>query len=275
MIRSTMSVGSRFDWLDQLQDLVVPVAAAAVKHWYNQSRCAVSLASDAVHADLRDAILSGSLAPGDAVPSERELSERLGVNRHAVREAVKRLQQARLVQVSQGGATRVLDWRETGGLDLLLDVALARDGTVDAATLRAIGEMRACIGSDAARLCAMRAPAKIRRDIAELAEQRGRGADGGGQRAPLGRDRRRLRQPRLPACAQHAARGDARSCRTSRPNCARRRPTPRRSPRSRRRCARATAKAPPPPRVRSSSARSPGSRGRLERGPSLRGWETR
>ena len=141
-----------------------------VKHWYNQSSMAGSLASDAVHADLRDAILSGSLAPGDAVPSERELSERLGVNRHAVREAVKRLQQARLVQVSQGGATRVLDWRETGGLDLLLDVALARDGKVDAATLRAIGEMRACIGSDAARLCALRAPAKVRRDIAELAE---------------------------------------------------------------------------------------------------------
>src|SRR5689334_16763008 len=114
---------------------------------------AASLASEAVHLDLRAAILSGSLKPGDAIPSERELAERLSVNRHAVREAVKRLQQARLVQVSQGGATRVLDWRETGGLDLLLDIALAREGTVDADTLRAIGEMRACIGSDAARLC--------------------------------------------------------------------------------------------------------------------------
>jgi DNA-binding FadR family transcriptional regulator len=131
---------------------------------------AASLASETVHADLREAILSGKLKRGDAVPSERELSERLGVNRHAVREAVKRLQQARLVQVSQGGATRVLDWRQTGGLDLLLDIALAREGAIDADTLRAIGEMRACIGSDAARLCAQRAPAGARNQIAELAD---------------------------------------------------------------------------------------------------------
>src|SRR5215210_5518089 len=130
----------------------------------------MTLASDTVHDRLRDQILSGVLAPGAAVPSERELADRLAVNRHAVREAVKRLQQARLVQVSQGGATRVLNWRETGGLDLLLDIALAREGTVDADTLRAIGEMRACIGSDAARLCAAGAPAIVRREVAELAE---------------------------------------------------------------------------------------------------------
>ena len=128
------------------------------------------LASDTVHDRLRDAILSGALAPGDAIPSERELADQLGVNRHAVREAVKRLQQARLVQVSQGGATRVLDWRATGGLDLLLDVALARGGDIDAGTLRAIGEMRACIGIDAARMCAERAPARERRSVAGLAD---------------------------------------------------------------------------------------------------------
>ena len=69
----------------------------------------MTLASDTIHADLREAILLGALAPGDAVPSERELVRAPGVNRHAVREAVKRLQQARLVQVSQGGATRVLN----------------------------------------------------------------------------------------------------------------------------------------------------------------------
>lgn len=131
----------------------------------------MTLASDTVHDELRDAILSGTLAPGAAVPSERELAGEHGVNRHAVREAVKRLQQARLVQVSQGGATRVLDWRETGGIDLLLDVALARGGAVDGATLRAIGEMRACIGGDAARLCALRAPAAERRAVAVLAEE--------------------------------------------------------------------------------------------------------
>ena len=46
---------------------------------------APSLASDTVHDRLRDEILSGALAPGDSVPSERDLSDQLGVNRHAGR----------------------------------------------------------------------------------------------------------------------------------------------------------------------------------------------
>ena len=38
-----------------------------------------------------------------------------------MREALKRLQQAGLVSISQGGATRVRDWRHHGGLELLLE----------------------------------------------------------------------------------------------------------------------------------------------------------
>ncbi|HEX6390478.1 MAG TPA: GntR family transcriptional regulator [Solirubrobacteraceae bacterium] len=125
--------------------------------------------SDTVHAQLRSQILSGELAPGDAVPSERELAERLSVNRHAVREALNRLQQARLVQVSQGGATRVRDWRADAGLDLLID--LAREEQLDADLARAIVEMRASIGVDAARRCAERGPETTRRAAAALARE--------------------------------------------------------------------------------------------------------
>lgn len=114
----------------------------------------VALRSEAVHDRLRAQILDGRLQPGDALPSERVLSERLGVNRHAVREAVKRLQQAGLVHVAQGGATRVLDWHRTGGLELLADLGTAAGGPE---TLRAMAEMRATVGADAARLCASRA----------------------------------------------------------------------------------------------------------------------
>jgi DNA-binding FadR family transcriptional regulator len=125
--------------------------------------------SDTVHAHLRDAILAGELAPGDAVASERELSERLGVNRHAVREAINRLQQARLVQVSHGGPTRVLDWRATGGLELITDLVRDHSERIDADLMRAITEMRACIGIDAARRCAERADVATREDAAALA----------------------------------------------------------------------------------------------------------
>ena len=126
--------------------------------------------SESVHAHLRDAILSGELAPGDPVPSERELAERLRVNRHAVREAIKRLQQARLVQVSQGGPTRVRDWRATGGLDLIVDLVRDHSQRIDPDLMAAITEMRACIGIDVARRCAERAPAALRERAAVRAQ---------------------------------------------------------------------------------------------------------
>ncbi len=128
--------------------------------------------SERVHADLRADILEGRLAPGDAVPSERVLAERLGVNRHAVREALKRLEQAGLVQISQGGATRVLDWRERGGLELLLDLLGGASGELPPLELaRSVLEMRASIGIDAARRCAERGGAGTRVAAGRIAEQ--------------------------------------------------------------------------------------------------------
>jgi DNA-binding FadR family transcriptional regulator len=127
-----------------------------------------NLASAEVHRRLRDQILDGELAPGDRVPSERSLSEELGVNRHAVREALKRLQQAGLVRISQGGATRVLDWRQNAGLDLLLD--LMRQGDAPPPELvGAVLEMRASVGVDVVRRCAERASKDQRAEIGRRA----------------------------------------------------------------------------------------------------------
>ena len=78
-----------------------------------------------IHARLRAEILDGALAARRGAAVRARLSEQLGASRHAVREALKRLQQAGLVHISQGGATRVRDWRRHGGLDLLLDARRA------------------------------------------------------------------------------------------------------------------------------------------------------
>ncbi len=126
-----------------------------------------SLASDAAHRRLRTEILAGDLAPGDAVPSERALSEELGINRHAVREALKRLQQAGLVRISQGGATRVLDWRSTGGLEILLDL-MEQGDEPPVELIRSVLEMRVCVGVDAARNCAGRAATAERVEVERL-----------------------------------------------------------------------------------------------------------
>ena len=75
--------------------------------------------SEAVFAQLRSRIISRELASGDELPSERILCEMLGVNRGAVREGIKRLQQAGLVQVRHGGPTVVLNFEEEAGLEML------------------------------------------------------------------------------------------------------------------------------------------------------------
>ncbi len=92
------------------------------------------------------------------------------MNRHAVREALKRLEQAGLVLITHGGATRVLDWRDSGGLEVLLDLG---GDPVDppAEIVRSVLEMRASIGVDAARLCADRASEAQRATVEQLGER--------------------------------------------------------------------------------------------------------
>lgn len=127
-----------------------------------------SAVSDSVFAHLVDEILSGRVAVDDALPSERELALAFAVNRHAIREALKRLQQARLVRISHGGKTRVQDWRQTAGLDVLS--TLAATGAVPALQIaRDIMVMRRSVAADAARLCARNATADQLATIAAAA----------------------------------------------------------------------------------------------------------
>lgn len=134
--------------------------------------------ADQVFGSLRDAILSGALAPGAALPAERELAARFGVNRHAVREAVKRLEQVRLVRVSQGVDTRIADWRRSAGLDVTVQLAGTGDPLAVATLTRDMLEMRACVGADAARLCAERGDDAALAAVVEQAEAYARlGAD--------------------------------------------------------------------------------------------------
>jgi DNA-binding FadR family transcriptional regulator len=121
--------------------------------------------SGRVYEHLRGRILAGEY--GEALPSERRLAEDLGASRHAVREALKRLQQSGLVRISHGGATRVRDWRRHGGLELLLELDELPAGL---GIERAVMEMRASVGADAARRAATRADAVQRAEIEARAE---------------------------------------------------------------------------------------------------------
>lgn len=110
--------------------------------------------ADAVYAQLRERILEGELAPGDSLPSERLLCEMLGVNRGAVREGIKRLQESGLVRVRHGGPTLVLNFEEEGGLELLPSLLISEDGQMRVKVARGILSLRESLAPAVARQAA-------------------------------------------------------------------------------------------------------------------------
>ena len=56
---------------------------------------------------IQQQILSNALKPGDQIPAERDLAERFGVSRTAVREAIKSLTEKGLIEVFVGRGTFV------------------------------------------------------------------------------------------------------------------------------------------------------------------------
>jgi DNA-binding FadR family transcriptional regulator len=127
---------------------------------------------DQVFRQIATAILDGSYATGQNLPAERQLAEVFGVNRHVVREATKRAEQVGLVSVTQGGGTKVLDFEKTAGLDALALLAeYAAEDEAGAKLWRAGFEMRAAIGTDVARLCALRADQKTKQELLAIATE--------------------------------------------------------------------------------------------------------
>lgn len=112
--------------------------------------------SDRVYSTMLQEILSGRWPANQPAPSERDLAATLQVTRHVVREALKRLQQAGLVRISQGGSTLVQDWRTHAGLEM--GFALIEAGVAPFADIfRDTAVLRRTVGVDAARLCAINA----------------------------------------------------------------------------------------------------------------------
>ena len=79
------------------------------------------LADEAIDAIL-DQIVDGTFAPGEALPSEQDLANLLGVSRPTMREAVRALTDRGILNVVHGRGTYVTEQREWRDLPTLINV---------------------------------------------------------------------------------------------------------------------------------------------------------
>lgn len=119
--------------------------------------------SDQVIDQLRALVASGEWPLGRRIPTEPELVAQLGVGRNTVREAVRALVHAGLLDVRQGDGTYV---RATSELDAALARRLERSTALE--TL----EVRAPLEREAARLAATRRDPADLRAIADALRER-------------------------------------------------------------------------------------------------------
>jgi GntR family transcriptional regulator, transcriptional repressor for pyruvate dehydrogenase complex len=91
---------------------------------------------------VEDSILKNQLKPGDQLPAERDLAQRFGVSRTAVREAVKTLREKGLVEAYSGRGTFVTNGTSQAirqSLDLMIRIN-QQEGSANLAELRLVLE---------------------------------------------------------------------------------------------------------------------------------------
>ena len=76
--------------------------------------------SEIIMQRITDALISGQLKPGDKIPTEVEFSEKLGVSRNAVREAMKVLVAFGVLEIRRSEGTFVVEEYNNKLLDPLL-----------------------------------------------------------------------------------------------------------------------------------------------------------
>lgn len=108
--------------------------------------------TDQAIVKIRDLITSGRINPGDRLPPEQELASSLGISRSSLREAVKALSQAKVLDVRRGDGTYVTSLEPRlllSGLSFVIDLMEDR-------TLAEIFEVRKLLEPAATALAAQR-----------------------------------------------------------------------------------------------------------------------
>ncbi|HZV52058.1 MAG TPA: GntR family transcriptional regulator [Candidatus Dormibacteraeota bacterium] len=134
--------------------------------------------SNEVVAQIREAIFSGRYQPGDRLPTERELSRQFGVSRVTVRDALRALEAAGLIEVRVGGqGGPYVTEPDVSRLTEALNAHVQLRGT----TFVELSEARLALELLAAELAAERATSRELEQIQAMAEvPPGRGPEAAG-----------------------------------------------------------------------------------------------
>lgn len=87
-------------------------------------------------------ILSGELRPGDRLPTERELAEKMRISKTVVHEGIRELHRLGFLDVMSRKGIAVADYAQTGNLDTLLAVMRYRGGQLDTKTAQSLLKVR-------------------------------------------------------------------------------------------------------------------------------------
>lgn len=91
---------------------------------------------------MKEMILSGELAPGDRLPTERELSETMGISKTIVHDGIARLVKMGFLDVKSRKGVYVADFATTGNIETLLAMIEFRGGIPDARIIASLLDMR-------------------------------------------------------------------------------------------------------------------------------------
>jgi GntR family transcriptional repressor for pyruvate dehydrogenase complex len=120
-------------------------------------RRSAGVTDDAIER-IRELVASGAWGPGTRLPREVDLAKQLGLSRNSLREAVRALSQARVLEVRQGDGTYVssLDPGE------LLEPTLSATHLLQGRTVLELFEVRRMLEPEAAALAAQRGDGEVK-----------------------------------------------------------------------------------------------------------------
>ncbi len=98
---------------------------------------------------IQKKILRGDIAPGEKMPTERELAETLDVNRSTIREALRKLEIQDLVEIRHGDGVYVQNYLQSGNLELIKTMIYLND-SIDREILQDLFNVRRIVSPEIA-----------------------------------------------------------------------------------------------------------------------------